>query len=203
MEKHPPEAEPFDERQSLQVIHEMITLSQKKLKNDGILFITWGWVSFMTYLFEYLERTIVHTYPYTLAKRYITVALLVFALAYTVYYVYNHSRKAQSYIAISLRYVWLSMIACMVLINLIQANVMHRITFELQLPVFMVLVAFALVTTGGIIRYRMIIAGGIIFGLMAYLASFFPPTTQLLIEAIAWLMAFAIPGHILYAKRNR
>lgn len=203
MESHPHHQEQFDAKQSLQVIQQMIALSQKKLKNDGILFIIWGWVSFLTYLSEYLLRTMVHTHPWTLAKRYITVALPVFALAYTVYYVYSHSRKAQSYIAISLRYVWLSMIACMVLINLIQANVMHRISFELQLPIFMVLVAFSLVTTGGILRYRMIIAGGIIFGLMAYLASFFPITTQLLIEAVSWLIAFVIPGHILHAKRNQ
>jgi len=49
----------------------------------------------------------------------------------------------------------------------------------------------------------MIIAGGIIFGLMAYLASFFSLHQQLLIEAIAWVIGFIIPGHILYSKRNR
>jgi hypothetical protein len=144
-----------------------------------------------------------HTYQITLFKGYTTIVLAVFGLGFSIIYIYRKSRKASTYIGISLRYVWVSMFAGMVLINLIQANVLHKITFELQLPIFMVLVSFALVVTGGILRYKMIIAGGIIFGLMAYLASFFSLHQQLLIEAIAWVIGFIIPGHILYSKRNR
>jgi hypothetical protein len=91
----------------------------------------------------------------------------------------------------------------MVLINLIQGNVLHKIVFELQHPIFMVLIAIAIVVTGGILRYKMIIAGGIIFGLLAFASSYLPLTQQMLLEAIAWVIAFIIPGHILYAKRNR
>jgi hypothetical protein len=193
----------FDENQSLQVIKEMIQVSQKKLKNDGILFILWGWISFLTYMLEFVVQSVPHTYQITLFKGYTTIVLAVFGLGFSIIYIYRKSRKASTYIGISLRYVWVSMFAGMVLINLIQANVLHKITFELQLPIFMVLVSFALVVTGGILRYKMIIAGGIIFGLMAYLASFFSLHQQLLIEAIAWVIGFIIPGHILYSKRNR
>jgi hypothetical protein len=90
----------------------------------------------------------------------------------------------------------------MVLINLIQFNVLHKIIFELQHPIFMVLIAIAIVVTGGILRYKMIIAGGIIFGLLAFASSYLPLNQKLLLEAIAWVIAFIIPGHILYAKRN-
>lgn len=193
----------FDENQSLQVIKEMIQVSQKKLKNDGILFILWGWISFLTYMLEFVVQSVPHTYQITLFKGYTTIVLAVFGIGFSIIYIYRKSRKASTYIGISLRYVWVSMFAGMVLINLIQANVLHKITFELQLPIFMVLVSFALVVTGGILRYKMIIAGGIIFGLMAYLASFFSLHQQSLIEAIAWVIGFIIPGHILYSKRNR
>lgn len=192
----------FDESQSLQVIKEMIELSRKKLRNDGILFILWGWISFISYFLEYLGQTIPHTYQMTIFKRYMSVILPIAGIIYSVIYLIRKNRKATTYIGGALRYVWISMFAGMVLINLIQNNVLHKITFELQLPIFMVLVAFAIVVTGGILRYKMIIAGGICFGLLAYLASWFPLNTQLLIEAIAWFIAFIIPGHILYAKRN-
>jgi hypothetical protein len=196
------EAGAFDEKQSLQVIKEMIQVSRKRLKNDGILFILWGWISFITYFLEYLAQTIPHIYQMTLFKRYVSVLLPITGIIYSVIYVIRKSRKATTYIGIALRYVWISMFAGMVLINLIQNNVLHKITFELQLPIFMVLVAFAIVVTGGILRYKMIIAGGIIFGLLAYVASLFPLNRQLLIESIAWFIAFIIPGHILYAKRK-
>ena len=36
----------IDENQSLTVIKEMIAVSRIKLRQDGILFIVWGWVLF-------------------------------------------------------------------------------------------------------------------------------------------------------------
>ena len=67
----------------------------------------------------------------------------------------------------------------------------------------MVFIAFAIVVTGGILRYKLIIAGGIVFGLLAYVCSYLPLQEQLLVEAIAWIIAFIIPGHVLYSKRKR
>jgi hypothetical protein len=192
----------FDENQSIQVIREMIEVSQKKLKNDGILFILWGWISFITYLLEYIFQYVAHTYQVTVFKRYFTTGIAIVGLAFTVMYVFRKSRRVTTYIGVSLRIVWISMFAGMVLINLIQNNVLHKINFELQLPIFMILVSFALVVTGGILRYKMILAAGIVFGLLAYLASFFSLHQQILIQSIAWLIAFVIPGHILHAKRN-
>jgi hypothetical protein len=203
MNTNPQNEDSFDENQSIRLIQEMIQVSRKKLKNDGILFILWGWISFITYLLEYSMQTIPHTYEISIAKGYITLALAILGLSYTLYYLYLKSRKVTTYIGISLRYVWGSMFGAMVLINLIQNNVLHKITFELQLPIFMVLIAFALVITGGILRYKMIVIGGIAFGLLAYIASFFSLNLQLLIEAIAWFVAFVIPGHILFANRNK
>jgi hypothetical protein len=202
MEPRQQDSDTFDEKQSLKVMKDMIEVSQKRLKNDGILFILWGWISFLTYFFEYIVQSVPHTYQLSSIKGYTTIALSVFGLVFTTLYIYRRSRKASTYIGISLRYVWISMFAGMVLINLIQANVLHKITFELQLPIFMILVANALVVTGGILRYNIIIAGGIVFGLLAWLASFFPLSQQLLIESIAWFIGFIIPGHILYAKRK-
>jgi len=202
METERRDLDSFDENQSLKVIKEMIQVSQKRLKNNGILFILWGWVSFLIYLFEFFVKSIPHTYQVTMFKAYITIALMIFGIAFTLIYLIRKSRKATTYIGIALRYIWVSMCICMVLINLIQFNVLHKITFELQLPIYMVLVSFALVATGAILRYKMIIAGGIIFGLMAYFASFFSLQQQLLIESIAWVVAFIIPGHVLYTKRK-
>jgi hypothetical protein len=66
----------------------------------------------------------------------------------------------------------------------------------------MVLFAFAITVTGGILRYRMIIAGGILFAVLALAASWLDLKYQLLLEAFAWLVAFIVPGHILYSKRK-
>lgn len=203
METEQPNPDSFDENQSLKVIREMIQVSQKKLRNDGILFLLWGWISFINYFFlEYLTSVCITTHQIMQVVRPLRMILPVVGIAYTIYYIVKQRKKVQTYIGISLRYVWFSLFGCMVLINLIQFNVNHNINFQLQHPIFMVLIAFAIIVTGGILRYKMIIAGGIIFGILAYIASYFELNAQLLVEAIAWLIAFIIPGHLLYYKRN-
>jgi hypothetical protein len=193
-----------DEEQSLRTIREMIQVSRNKLKNDGILFIVWGWIFLINYLFlNYLPSKILLSHKTMDLVHSLRVILPVSGLIFTLYYILKQRKKVQTYIGISLRYVWISLFASMVLVNLIQMNVLHRVNFELQHPIFMVLIAFAVTVTGGILRYRLIIAGGIIFGLLALAASYFELQTQLLLEAIAWIIAFIIPGHLLYAKRNK
>nr|WP_321406921.1 hypothetical protein [uncultured Carboxylicivirga sp.] len=194
----------LNEEQSLQVIRQMIEVSQKKLKSDGILFIVWGWIAVVNYfVLNYLAG--IYNPGYTLMQvvRLLRIVLPLAGLFYTTYYMYQSRKKVKTYISTSLRYVWFGLLVSMVMINLIQFNVLHRITFELQHPIFMVLIAFAIVVTGGILRYNVVIFGGIFFAAMAYVASLYPLEKQLMIEALGWLIAFVIPGHIMYSQRQK
>jgi hypothetical protein len=201
MEAQEIENEKFDEKKSLQVIMEMIEVSREKLRNDGILFIIWGWALFYSCMSRYLVYKILFSNMQMMVFKYVEFAFTFFVFAYTIYYLWRQRKKAQTYVGISLRYVWTSTFICMVLINQVLNNTMHTINFELQHPIFMLLTAFAAVVSGGILRYWWMIAGGILFGLLAYLASFFELHDQLLLEGIAWFLAFILPGHILFAKR--
>jgi len=194
---------PLDPEQSLKVINQMIQTSQQKIRNDGMLFIIWGWTMFLQYLLSFLKARIVMTYQAGEVIQYAGPVMIGIAVIYTIYYIARQRRRVQTYIGISLRYVWIAMFVSLVLINLIQFNVLHKINFELQHPVFMVVIAFAIVVSGGILRYPLLVTGGVIFGLMAYLCSYLSLQNQILLEAIAWLIAFIIPGHILFARRNK
>ena len=193
----------FDPDSSIKIINEMLQVSRRKLRYDGILMIVWGWIMSIHYIIIYLLQ---NTNPSYLLKRNLKFAvtgLILLGFLYTLYYVYRQRKKVQTYIGVSLRYVWISMFFSLVLANVIQFRVLEEINFELQHPVFMVIIAFATVVTGGILRYQLIVFGGIAFALLALIASGLSLETQLLIESIAWIIAFVIPGHILYAKRNK
>ncbi|MFA7583737.1 MAG: hypothetical protein WCZ46_09370, partial [Proteiniphilum sp.] len=158
---------------------------------------------FYSGLSGYIVREVLLSHRF---ERFLGVFGKVFGLlvvAYTVYYIWRQRKKVQTYIGISLRYVWISMVGCFVLINLILYNVLHQVNFELQHPLFMVIMAFSIVVTGGILRYKLIIIGGILFGLIALISSYFTLSYQLLFESCAWFIAFVIPGHYLYATRKR
>ncbi|MDD2539392.1 MAG: hypothetical protein WC377_07795 [Bacteroidales bacterium] len=193
----------IDENQSLTVIKEMIAVSRIKLRQDGILFIVWGWVLFYVSFSGFITRSIVLTYQMNRIISRLGIILGAAAALFTIYYLIRQRKKVQTYIGISLRYVWTSLFLSTVLVNLIQMNVLHSINFELQHPLFMVLMAFAVTVTGGILRHRLIIIGGAVFGALALTASYLGLKEQLLLEAVAWMIAFIVPGHILSAKRNK
>ena len=195
--------ENFDEKQSLQIIKAMIQVSHRKIKNDGILLIIWGWIWFLGRLSDYLFWTIPHTQEMKQIKNIVGFIIFILALFYTIFYIYKQRRRVATYIDISLRYIWLSLIFGMSLISMILYNVLKEPNFELQHPIFMVFIAFAIVATGGILRYRLLIIGGIVFAALAYFSSFFAIQEQMLIESFAWLTAFVIPGHLMFTKRNK
>ena len=204
MDKNQTNSASFDEQQSLQVIKEMIRVSQQSMRTDGILFIAWGWISFVNYFFlNYLSGQFSVGYELTQVIRILRVALPVGGVLFTIYYLFTKRRKVITYIGRSLRYIWLSLFASLMLVNLIQYNVTGAINFELQHPIFMVFIAFAIVITGSLLKFEIVIGGGMLFGALAYVSSFLPLQEQLLVESIAWLIAFVIPGHLLYAKRDR
>lgn len=193
----------FDETQSLLVIKEMIQVSKNKLKQDGILFIVWGWALFFVSLSGYIGRSFVLTFTLENILKIFEIVPPLLAVTFTIYYIIKQRKKVQTYIGNSLRYVWISLFVSMVLVNLIQFNVLKSINFELQHPIIMVLMAFAVTVTGGILRYRLIIIGGVIFGILALTASYLKLQEQLLVESVAWIISFIVPGHILYANREK
>jgi len=196
-------SESFDENQSLLVIREMIQLSKKKIRNDGILLIVWGYAASLPSLISYFKEILFLPNRIMFLLKFVDPVLPLLALAFTIYYILNERKKVTTYIGASLRYVWISLFGCMVLTNLILNNVTHEVNFTLQHPLFMVLTAFAILVTGVILRYKPVILGGVVFGILAYFASLLPLHDQFLLDGIGWLLALAIPGHILYFKRDK
>lgn len=193
----------FDEQKSIETIQEMLQVSKRKFQSDGILFIVWGWLMTIHYLVLFGLGYLNLTTQTRHGIKYIVTGLVFSGFAFTVFYLFQQRKKVQTYIGVSLRYVWVTMFFSLVLVNVIQFTVLQEINFELQHPIFMVIIAFATVVTGGILRYQLIVYGGVTFALLAFISSRLPLESQLLIESIAWLLAFVIPGHILYSKRKR
>jgi len=196
-------SEHFDEKQSLQVIREMIQLSQRKIKNDGILLIVWGYAASLPSLIRYFKEILFLPNRVMFLLKFVDPVLPLLALAFTIYYILKEREKVTTYIGASLRYVWIALFGSMVLTNLILYNVTHEVNFTLQHPLFMVLTAFAILVTGVILRYKLIILGGIVFGILAYIASFLILHDQLLLDGIGWFLALVIPGHIMYLNREK
>jgi hypothetical protein len=203
MEPSAPNTESFDEKQSIQVIREMIQLSQKKIRNDGILLIVWGYAASLPALIKFFKEILFLPNRVMYLLKFVDPVLPLMALIFTIYYIMKQRKQVTTYIGASLRYVWISLFGCMVLTNLILHNITQEVNFTLQHPLFMVLTAFAILVTGVILRVKTVIFGGIVFGILAYFASLLSLHDQLFLDGIGWFLALAIPGHILYYQRNK
>jgi hypothetical protein len=181
----------------------MEQIKQYLLSKNGILFIAWGWIWFIGYLSEYIVGSLQFSFQLEQFKHVLSISLPVLGFGFTalyIYWLYKIEFTANYRLVII---VWLSVLVAQILINLIQFNILHKIIFQLQHPIFMLALASGIVITGFILKYKLILIGGIIFAGLAFLSSYFNLHEQLLIEAIAWLVAFIIPGHILASTHEK
>lgn len=80
---------------------------------------------------------------------------------------------------------------------------MTEVNFELLHPLQMVLIGFALFVTGGIYRYYLLSACGVIMWVAAAIGANFEINTQFLVRAIADLLCFVIPGILMYYSSKK
>jgi hypothetical protein len=67
----------------------------------------------------------------------------------------------------------------------------------------MVLIGFALFVTGGIYRFWLLVAGGIIMWIAALFAANYDLNIQFMIRSIAEIICFIIPGFfMIQSKKN-
>lgn len=177
----------------------MGSIVNKFLYNGGLILI-WGWVMLLFSFMQYLTRTLFFTTRIRIIMEYAILLLPVLGIILTIMYARNYWAQCRSEKGISILITWLAAMGSMMLINLIQFRVLHQINFEFQHPLFMVITGMAILITGRILHINSIMIGGIVFGILAYLSSFYQLKFQLLIESMGWFMALVIPGHILQFK---
>ena len=176
--------------------------SNRAIAHYGLLFMLWGWMSVLRFVLDLIEK-----YAYiSITLRWVVEVfgylLLIGWLAGTIYFLYRERTQKLTYFGLSLRFIWVSLLLSMSLVSIILANILHEVNFELQHPILMVFISFAIVVSGGILRNKMLVIGGIVFAMCAVVSSYLDLRDQLALEAVGWIAGFIIPGHLMYAKRN-
>ena len=176
--------------------------SNNLLANYGVLFMLWGGAGVLKFGLDYIDKYANISILMRQSIRIMGYLVIILWLIGTIYFLYKHGQAKLTYYGLTLRFVWVSMVLAMVLINVIQMNVLKNLDFELQHPIFMVLYAMATTISGAILRQKMLILGGIIFGICALLSSYLDLKDQFVLEAIGWFVAFVIPGYLMYRLKE-
>lgn len=193
----------FNEKELLQTLRTAVATSKRSLLDDGILLILWGGMFTINFLLNYYkatrvvvwwERDIIDTF---------SIVGGVGVIGITLYFIFFRKKNIRTYTAISTQFVWIGIILAHNLNIIITKGFLQDVNFTLLHPLQMVLIGFALFVTGGIYRYYLLSAFGILYWIAAWVGSNFELADQYLVRAIADFICFVIPGVLMYMQSKK
>lgn len=189
----------FSSADSLALIQRMITQAKEDFADHSFHPLWWGWLVAVAALLCYGMIQL------GLDRPWLPWAVLL-PIGGIGAFVYNFRRGAQlgpragrSAINQSMGYLWGSIGAALG----IATAVLFKIGFQPAYIFFICLYGVGTVTTGGIIRFWPLQLGGWLTFIIAAVALFVKGPTLLLLLALALLVSYIIPGHLLRAQSRR
>jgi len=179
--------------ESLQIIQDMINAVKQDLGKNSFYFLLWGWLVLIASLGHYLLLN--------MEVEYASIVWLLMPLGGVVTAIYGKKQKkeeqANTYINEFMKYVIGSFGASLFIVLIFQ-GILGLSTY----PMVMVLYGILLFVSGGAIRFKPLMYGGIINWIFAIISFFFTFKIQLLLLAAAVLLGYIIPGYLLKKAEN-
>lgn len=183
------------ESESLEVIQRMILTAKNDLEDDSFYFLLWGWFVFIASITQYV---LMH---FEIEMSYIGWMILM-PLGGLLTFIYgrkqNKSKKVKSYIDELMGYVLIAFLVSLFIVLFSQA--MLKLNCY---PMVMMVYGIWLFVSGGAIKFKPLIIGGIINWALCIASFFVSFEIQLLLLALAVLLGYIIPGHMLKSKYKK
>jgi hypothetical protein len=190
------EDEQFSGEESLRLIQSMINRAQDKFAENGHLYLLWGWVVFVCSLTQFGLQRIFHLSP---ENTWMVWLLTWVALIYQIAYIRQKRRKLEvrTYTQDIVSYVWIVFGISTILMAFILGTNKQPMLVN---PVLLVSYGIPTFLSGIIIRFRPLIWGAVFCWVLAVICSQLKTDLQLVLIALAVLLAWIIPG---YQLRNK
>ena len=180
----------FNEHESLQIIERMMLSAKREISEDGFMYLFWGWLVFIAAMANCFLQFIIHyEYPW------IPWAILMPAGG-IVSFIHgarqNKKQKVKTFVDEFLGYLVIAFLVCLFVVLFF----MQKLQLNCY-PMVMLIYGIFLFVSGGMLRFRPFIAGGIINWGFAIASFFVTFDIQLLFISAAVFLGYIIPGHIL------
>ncbi|MEO7960350.1 MAG: hypothetical protein ABIR19_02320 [Ginsengibacter sp.] len=182
------------ETESIQLITSMINKAKNRFSETGILYIFWGWLIFLCCIVQFIAL-----YFFNNQNAYYIWYLTWLAPIYQVIYLRKRKKKraARTYTGEITSYVWLVFMICTTLLVFI------LIYFKLYQginPAVLVMYGMPTILSGVILKFNPLKFGGACCWLLSIAAVLTDYQFQLLLIALAVVIAWIVPGYLLKAK---
>lgn len=179
-------------QESLSVIESMIQQSRHRFKENGHLFLFWGWLTVIVSLVHYVLIVHVnvfwgHNIWFVMTLGYVYKAIFIKRI--------KEERKAESFTDRAMKYVWIAFLMGMLVTIVSMPTIGYK-----PYPWFLMLFGMATFCSGGLLQFKPLIIGGLSNLVLAILANYSSIEVQMILLPIAISLSYIVPGHILHKK---
>jgi hypothetical protein len=191
------ENEHFEPVQSLRLIESMINKAKNRFGEDGHLYLLWGWVILACSLlhFVFIEFNVFERPEWVWGFTWL-------AFIYQAIYLGRKRKQVRvsTYTDEILKAIWLVFVGCGILLGLVAAKSGN---WMITYPLILMLYGVPTILSGTVLRFRPLVAGGIVCWVLSVLSLFLSLQYNLLMIALAVIAAWIIPGYLMKQKFSR
>ncbi len=180
------------EQESLELIHKMISSAKRDFEDDSFHYLLWGWLVFIACFLQFTMMKLDPSY-----SNFGWMILMPAGGIASMIYGYRQGKKQRikTYTDEILKYVLIAFLVTLFTVLLFMSKL-----GLMAYPLVMMVYGIWLFTSGGIIQFKPLIIGGILNWILGIISAFVLFETQLVLLALAVLLGYIIPGHLLKKK---
>jgi Flp pilus assembly protein TadB len=186
----------FSPQESLLIIRSMIESTKHSISDNSHFFLLWGYATFIGCALQFFLLAIVHYEHHYYAWFVTPLAVLLH-----VYYLFKYKRteKVKTFISEASGYVWTIIGFSYMALGF----VFTKIGWQFCFPVYIMLYGIGTYISGSLIKFKPMKIGGLVCLFFVAIAPYLDYTFQILLSALAILISYIIPGHLLRSQYQR
>lgn len=188
----------FSPQESLQLIQSMINKTKDAVADDSFYFLLWGWLVFICCIASFTMKVYFQS-PYFSS---VWILMPVGAIISGIYGSrQSKKQKVKTFVREALNYLWMALgiaLSILIIINFLVAN-----SWQTAFTYYILLYGIGTFVSGKLIKFQPLVIGGIINFVLAAISVKFSYDYQLLIGALAILISYIIPGHLLRLRHHQ
>lgn len=182
-------------QQSMKIIQEMIATSRNNLKDNSFFYLLWGWLVLVASVTHFVLIQVNYQHPYIAWPILMSAGAIASVIAG-----YRMGKKSNviSHVDKMMIYLWYGFLA--VIILMIFMAIFGLLRWTAFYPLIISLYGLGTFVSGGVLKFRPLILGGISCWIISVIVLFIPGDYVLLMTALSVILSYLIPGYILKSK---
>jgi len=184
--------------QSLQLINKMISEVKNELKDNGFFFLFWGWLVFISAITHYIMLKMQSEYAFYVWSILMPLGGII-SFIYGITRRKKENKRVKTFVDRAMAYTWIAFGVSLFIV----LSSGSMVGFEKVYPFVLLVYGIGTFITGGIIKMRWLVFGGIACWILSIVAFYVTFDVQLLLLAAGIVVAYIVPGHVINSNYRK